>query len=317
MSVANRLHVVTQELPEPPYPEATKANGFKQEVDWDRVAQSRTWIYADNEVRPWLLMLWLKSWQNVPAGTWEADDEYIARSLGCKLEFFIGHREQFMRGWVRHADGRLYHPFITAQVLEMLGRRRATANRVKEHRQKNQVVTKTGSTEETQCNALHSVTYAKEQEQEQEQKDLRVAKATVEPACGGPDLASSENVTPLNLNGATKQVLAVFDYWRVTLNHPQSILDNKRRKAIAARIKEGYSVDKIKRAIDGCKASAWHQGKNNRQTVYDDIELICRDAKHVEDFITRVVGKSTQQRELDAWINHDNFIEGECRHVQA
>lgn len=168
-SAASKLSLVSQDIADPPYPVTTKANGFKQEVDWDRLSQSRTWIYADNEVRPWLLMLWLKSWHNVPAGSWEADDEYIARSLGCKLEFFIGHREQFMRGWVRHADGRLYHPFITAQVLEMLGRRRATANRVKEHRHKNQVVAKTGSTEETQCNVLHSVTYAKEQEQEQEQ----------------------------------------------------------------------------------------------------------------------------------------------------
>jgi hypothetical protein len=148
-------------------------------------------------------------------------------------------------------------------------------------------------------------------------QDLRVAKATVEPAPGGPDLAAIENVKTLNLSGATKQVMAVFDYWRVTMNHPQSILDNKRSKAIAARLKEGHGVDKLKQAIDGCKASAWHQGKNNRQTVYDDIELICRDAKHVEEFITRVVGKSTQQRELDAWINHDNFIEGECRRVQA
>lgn len=148
-------------------------------------------------------------------------------------------------------------------------------------------------------------------------KDLRAAKAAVEPAPGGPDLASSETVKPLNLNGATKPVLAVFDYWRVTMNHPQAILDHKRSKAIAARIKEGHAVDKLKRAIDGCKASAWHQGKNNRQTVFDDIELICRDAKHVEEFIARVSGHNTQQRELEDWINHDNFIEGECRHVQA
>ena len=202
-AAAQRLSLVSNELPEPPYPEATKANGFKQEVDWDRIAQSRTWIYADNEVRPWLLMLWLKSWHNVPAGTWEADDEYIARSLGCKLEFFIGHREQFMRGWVRHADGRLYHPFIVAQVLEMLGRRKATAARVKEHRQKNQVVTKTGSTEETQCNALHSVTYAKEQEQEQEQ-EISTTKVSV----------NVEAKTAKSARGARLQLSAMPDDWK-------------------------------------------------------------------------------------------------------
>ena len=146
---------------------------------------------------------------------------------------------------------------------------------------------------------------------------LRVAKATVEPACGGPDLAPDETGKTIPINGATKPVRAVFDYWREVMNHPQAILDNKRSKAIAGRIKEGHSVDKLKQAIDGCKASAWHQGKNNRQTVYDDIELICRDTKHVEEFVVRVSGKSTQQRELDAWVNEGAYIEGEYRHVQA
>ena len=72
-SAASKLSLVSQDIADPPYPVTTKANGFKQEVDWDRLSQSRTWIYADNEVRPWLLMLWLKSWHNVPAGSWEAD----------------------------------------------------------------------------------------------------------------------------------------------------------------------------------------------------------------------------------------------------
>lgn len=202
-AAAPRLSLVSHDLPEPPYPVTTKANGFKQEVDWDRISQSRTWIYADNEVRPWLLMLWLRSWHNVPAGSWEADDEYIARSLGCKLEFFIGHREQFMRGWVRHADGRLYHPFITDQVLEMLGRRRATANRVKEHRSKNQSLSKEGNTEETQCNALHSVTYAKEQEQDQEQ-EISTTKLVVEKAQKKPTTA----------RGTRLQLPSLPDDWR-------------------------------------------------------------------------------------------------------
>ncbi len=154
-------------------------------------------------------------------------------------------------------------------------------------------------------------------------KDLRVAKATVEPAFGGPDLpqvsipATKQPKADFKPAGATLPVRAVFQYWQQVMDHQGAILDNKRSKAIAARLKEGHSVERLKQAIDGCKASAWHQGKNNRQTIYDDIELICRDAKHVEEFITRVTGKSTQQRELDAWINHDNFIEGECRHVQA
>ena len=154
-------------------------------------------------------------------------------------------------------------------------------------------------------------------------KDLRVAKATVEPALGGPDLpqvsipATKQPKADFNPVGATLPVRAVFQYWQQVMNHQGAILDNRRSKAIAARLKEGHSVEKLKLAIDGCKASPWHQGQNDRHQVFDDIELICRNAGKVESFVAKVVGKSTQQRELDAWINHDNFIEGECRHVQA
>ena len=146
---------------------------------------------------------------------------------------------------------------------------------------------------------------------------LRVANATVEPAPGGPDLASSETGKTTPLNGATKPVRAVFAYWQQVMNHPQAILDNKRSRAIAGRLKEGHSVDKLKLAIDGCKASAWHQGQNDRHQVFDDIELICRDAKRVEAFVSRVAGQTAQQQELDAWVNEGACIEGEYRHVQA
>jgi hypothetical protein len=101
------------------------------------------------------------------------------------------------------------------------------------------------------------------------------------------------------------------------MGHPQALLDTKRSRAIAARIKSGYSVEQLKQAIDGCKASPWHQGQSERHQVYDDIELICRDAKRVEAFIAKVAGVAAQQQELDAWVNEGACIEGEYRHVQA
>jgi len=156
-------------------------------------------------------------------------------------------------------------------------------------------------------------------------QDLRVAKATVESALGGPDLGLTQDdqkpqngsSLPLPADSAILPVRTVFTYWQAVMNHPQAILDKKRQRAIAARLKEGHSVDKLKQAIDGCKASAWHQGQNDRHQVYDDIELICRDAKRVESFVARMASKSAQQQELDAWLRPDDFIEGEYRHVQA
>jgi hypothetical protein len=146
---------------------------------------------------------------------------------------------------------------------------------------------------------------------------LGVAKATVESALCGPDLASSQTGKTTPLNGATQPVREVFEYWRTVMNRPQAILDNKRSRAIAGRLKEGYSVDQLKQAIEGCKASAWHQGQNDRHQVYNDVELVCRDAQRVEAFIARVAGQTAQQQELDAWVNEGACIEGEFRHVQA
>lgn len=77
----------------------------------------------------------------------------------------------------------------------------------------------------------------------------------------------------------------VFSYWQQTLGHPRAKLDGKRYKAIRGRLSNGYSVSDLCKAIDGCKRSPYHMGDNEQGTVYDDIELICRDAPHVDKFL--------------------------------
>ena len=77
----------------------------------------------------------------------------------------------------------------------------------------------------------------------------------------------------------------VFDYWRQSLGHPRARLTADRKAAVRRRLAEGYSVDEIKRAIDGCKASPFHQGDNEFGSVYDDLTLICRSGSKLEQFI--------------------------------
>jgi hypothetical protein len=79
----------------------------------------------------------------------------------------------------------------------------------------------------------------------------------------------------------------VFAYWQKVMDHPQAKLDKKRKAAITARLGNGYTVEQICTAIDGCKKSEYHQGKNDSNAVYDDIELICRNATNVDKFIKR------------------------------
>lgn len=77
----------------------------------------------------------------------------------------------------------------------------------------------------------------------------------------------------------------VFRHWQTVMGHPQAKLDAKRKRNIAARLKDGYTVDQLLSAIDGCLLSDHHMGKNDTGTIYDDIELICRDGPRIDKFI--------------------------------
>lgn len=85
-------------------------------------------------------------------------------------------------------------------------------------------------------------------------------------------------------NGHPKEsdaITEVFDHWRSTHGHLKAQLDEKRRKVIRQALKH-YTADDLRLAINGYKASPYHQGKNENKTVYDAIELILRDAKHID-----------------------------------
>ena len=105
----------------------------------------------------------------------------------------------------------------------------------------------------------------------------------------------------------------VFDEWAEIMNHPKSIMDAKRKRAIDARLKDGYTIDQLKQAILGCRNSEFHQGANDRQQVYDDIELICRTASNVDKFIQMsantsklsAAGQSTKAA-LERWLGDNN-----------
>jgi hypothetical protein len=91
---------------------------------------------------------------------------------------------------------------------------------------------------------------------------------------------------------ASPQVRAVFAYWQAVMRHPEAILLAKREQLIQARLREGYSLEDLKAAIDGCKASPHHMGQNDRHTVYDTLELILRDGGNVERFKSYKAGQS-------------------------
>ncbi len=78
----------------------------------------------------------------------------------------------------------------------------------------------------------------------------------------------------------------VFDHWRAAMGKTAAAkMDSKRAGAVRARLHDGYTVDDLKRAVDGCKATPHNMGQNDRGEKYDDLGLICRDAAHVDRFM--------------------------------
>lgn len=77
----------------------------------------------------------------------------------------------------------------------------------------------------------------------------------------------------------------VFEYWQAKMSKPKAKMTPERIKHISARISQGYSVQDLKLAIDGCYSSPFWMGQNDRSTPYNDIDNIMRTGKRVEELI--------------------------------
>lgn len=85
------------------------------------------------------------------------------------------------------------------------------------------------------------------------------------------------------------EIKQIFEYWaKVMGKNGRAKLTKDRQSCIVARLKESYTVAHIMQAIDGCKRSEFHMGKNDKATVYDDLTLICRSGSHIEKFAMNI-----------------------------
>lgn len=76
-------------------------------------------------------------------------------------------------------------------------------------------------------------------------------------------------------------VVNVFEHWQQVHRKPRAQLDQKRRALIRKALKH-YSEADLCQAISGYLNSPHHMGHNDRQTVYDSIELFLRDSQHID-----------------------------------
>jgi hypothetical protein len=94
---------------------------------------------------------------------------------------------------------------------------------------------------------------------------------------------SSSPVGDPDRSALTTQVDTVLEHYRG--HHPRSRPGDKERRLVLARLKEGYSLADLCQAIDGCHRSPHHCGQNDQGTKYQSLDLIVRDASHVQQFM--------------------------------
>ena len=64
------------------------------------------------------VLLWCKSWNQVPAASLPSDDRILARFLGLTPGAWRRVRDVALRGWVECSDGRIYHPVVAEKALQ-------------------------------------------------------------------------------------------------------------------------------------------------------------------------------------------------------
>lgn len=86
------------------------------------------------------------------------------------------------------------------------------------------------------------------------------------------------------LDRATAPVETIFEFWKKVMASPKSALDKKRRVLIEVAL-QSYQPADICKAIRGCSKSPHNMGKNDRNTKYNGLNLILRDAEHIDYFM--------------------------------
>lgn len=74
----------------------------------------------------------------------------------------------------------------------------------------------------------------------------------------------------------------VFDAWRAETGHSRAVLDAKRERRIASRVREGFTAERMILAIKNRVNDPFLMGQNDTGTVYDGIDTLLRDAAQVE-----------------------------------
>jgi hypothetical protein len=91
----------------------------------------------------------------------------------------------------------------------------------------------------------------------------------------------------------------VFQHWQNVFDHPQAVLDEKRKRLIRQALKSGYTEDQLCEAITGCSYTPHNMGDNDKGQRYDGLHVILRDADQIDRFIHNAHNPPKPMNEAD------------------
>ena len=105
------------DLPQPLTPADCDLRDYHfMQIEVKRLLTSETWVLGTGDERAAAIALWLESWHQVPAASLPDNDRMLAHLSQAKNWKRV--KEHSLRGWVKCADGKLYHPVVAEKALE-------------------------------------------------------------------------------------------------------------------------------------------------------------------------------------------------------
>lgn len=113
-----------EQLPAPLTPPDCNLRGLPfMPLHTERLLDSDMMALSTGEEFKTALRLWCKSWNQEPAASLPDDDRILAHLAGKDLSAWRKAKDMALRGFVKCADGRLYHPVIAIEAIKAMAKR--------------------------------------------------------------------------------------------------------------------------------------------------------------------------------------------------
>lgn len=140
----NNSRMVAAECPKPLTPPDCDLRDFAfMPLDVVRLRDSDLAVTAEADEFRCAVLLWCASWHQVPAASLPDDDKILAQyaGYGRVVKDWLKVRAGALRGWVKCADGRLYHPVVAekageAWMAKLRQRLKTECGRIKKHNER-------------------------------------------------------------------------------------------------------------------------------------------------------------------------------------